>query len=295
MNENQQNKNLNFYRAQIDEIDLKIIELLRQRMQIVKDVAKFKQERNEKFYIKSSREADMIKNLVNTAHGQFPKSTIVNIWRKIITTSNMAEQPIKIAIHNPKNISDYNYIVKNYYLDEVPTINFDSVNNIVSELENNNCQIGVFAIPNQNFEQEKKEDTKENWWISLANNKSDIKIFAKIPFIEFDQKDKNFNPINLVAVAIKEAEKSNDDGTFICIETPKEISKYSLQNELKNYNINGKILKSVELIQFEGIRFHLIETDNFIDENNPDLKKFATAKFKPFIKILGHFAKPIII
>jgi chorismate mutase len=295
MNENQQNKNLNFFRAQIDEIDLKIIELLRQRMQIVQDVAKFKQERNEKFYIKSSREADMIKNLVNTARGQFPKSTIVNIWRKIITTSNMAEQPIKIAIHNPKNISDYNYIVKNYYLDEVPTINFDSVNNIVSELENNNCQIGVFAIPNQNFEQEKKEDTKENWWISLANNKSEIKIFAKIPFIEFDQKDKNFNPINLVAVAIKESEKSADDGTFICIETPKEISKYSLQNELKNYNINGKILKSVELIQFEGIRFHLIETDNFIDENNPDLKKFATAKFKPFIKILGHFAKPIII
>jgi len=295
MNENQQNKNLNFFRAQIDEIDLKIIELLRQRMQIVRDVAKFKQDRNEKFYIKSSREADMIKNLVNTSHGQFPKSTIVNIWRKIITTSNMAEQPIKIAIHNPKNISDYNYIVKNYYLDEVPTINFDSVNNIVSELENNNCQIGVFAIPNQNFEQEKKEDTKENWWISLANNKSEIKIFAKIPFIEFDQKDKNFNPINLEAVAIKESEKSADDGTFICIETPKEISKYSLQNELKNYNINGKILKSVELIQFEGIRFHLIETDNFIDENNPDLKKFATAKFKPFIKILGHFAKPIVI
>jgi chorismate mutase len=295
MNENQQNKNLNYFRIQIDEIDKKILELLRERMQIVKNVASLKKNNNEKFYIKSSREADMIKNLVKEGLDHFPKSTIINIWRKIITTANMSEQPIKIAIHNPKNISDYNYIIKNYYLDEVPTLNFDSINNVVSELENQNCQIGVFALPDKNFENEKKEDTKENWWISLANNKSGIKVFAKIPFIEFDQKDKNFNPINLVAVAIKEPEKSSDDNTLICIETPKEINKYSLQNEFKNYNIDGKILKSVQLIQFEGIRFHLVEINGFIDEQDENLIKFSSSKFKPFIKILGHFAKPIII
>jgi len=295
MNENQQNKNLNFFRSQIDEIDLKILQLLGQRMEIVKNVALLKKDNKETFYIKSSREADMVKNLVKTGQNHFSKSTIINIWRKIITTANMSEQPIKIAIHNPKNIADYNYIIKNYYLDEVPINNFDSVNNVVNELENKSCQIGVFALPDHNFDSDKKEDTKDNWWISLANNKSGIRIFAKIPFMEFNQKDKNYNPINLVAVAIKEPEKSTDDSTLICIETPKEINKYSLQNELNNFNIDGKILKSVQIIQFEGIRFHLAEINGFIDENNDDLKKFSTAKYKPFVKILGHFAKPIII
>ena len=46
MNENQQNKNLNFFRSQIDEIDLKILELLGQRMEIVKNVALLKKDNN---------------------------------------------------------------------------------------------------------------------------------------------------------------------------------------------------------------------------------------------------------
>ena len=295
MSENQQNKTLALFREQIDEIDLKILNLLKDRMAVIKNVGDLKKSYNEKFYIRSNREADMIKNLVNLAENKFPKSAIINIWRKIITTANMNEQELRIAIHNPKNISDYTYLIREYYNNDVPIINYDSANSVVSDLENNNAQIGIFALPSSNDESDKKEDTKENWWISLANNRIGLKIFAKIPFVEFEQKDKNVNSIQLVATAIKEPEKSNSDNTIITIETSKEVSKSAILSALKEVELDGKILKSAQIIQFDGIKFHLIELKGFYLENDLVLKKFSQTKIKPYVKVLGHFAQTILI
>lgn len=295
MSENQQNKKLALFREQIDEIDLKILNLLKDRMEVIKNVGELKKSNNEKFYIRSNREADMIKNLVNLAEDKFPKSTIINIWRKIITSANMNEQALRIAIHNPRNIADYTYLTREYYNNDVPIINYDSANSVVAELENSQAQIGIFALPDSSEDGEKKEDTKENWWISLANNRIGLKVFAKIPFVEFAQKDKNSNSIQLVAVAIKEAEKSSCDKSLITIETGKEINKSAILSALKEVGIEGKILKSAQVMQFDGIKFHLIELEGFYLENDEIFKKLSQSKIKPYVKVLGHFAQTILI
>jgi hypothetical protein len=207
----------------------------------------------------------------------------------------MSEQELRIAIHNPKNISDYTYLIREYYNNDVPIINYDSANSVVSDLENNNAQIGIFALPSSNDESDKKEDTKENWWISLANNRIGLKIFAKIPFVEFEQKDKNTNSIQLVATAIKEPEQSNSDNTIITIETSKEVTKSGIIWALKEAELDGKILKSAQIMQFDGIKFHLIELKGFYLENDLVLKKFSQSKIKPYVKVLGHFAQTILI
>ena len=295
MSENQQNKKLALFREQIDEIDLKILNLLKDRMMVIKDVGELKKSYNEKFYIRSNREADMIKNLVNLAEDKFPKSSIINIWRKIITTANMNEQALRIAIHNPRNITDYTYLVREYYNNDVPIINYDSANSVVAELENQQAQIGIFALPDSIDDFDKKEDTKENWWISLANNRIGLKVFAKIPFVEFAQKDKNSNSIQLVATAIKEPEKSISDNTLITIETGKEVNKSTILTAFKEIGLEGKILKSAQVMQFDGIKFHLIEIEGFHLENDDVFKKLSQSKIKPFIKVLGHFPQTILI
>jgi chorismate mutase len=285
---------LSLYRKDIDAIDAQILELLKARMNIIEKVGLLKKNSNDKFYIRSNREADMIKNLINLSNNQFPKTSIVNIWRKIITSANNFEQPIKIAVHNPKNISDLNYLTKEYYSNEIPIINYDSCNKIIFELENNNCQIGIFTLPN-NDENTIKEDIKDNWWIALANNKIGVKIFALIPFIENTQNNKNQHNLRLIATAIKKPEKSSNDNTIISIETDKNISKTQLISAFKELNINAKILKSVEIFQFDSIKFYLVEIEGFYLENDEIIKKLEQIKFKPFIKILGHFATPIKI
>jgi hypothetical protein len=263
-------------------------------MNVITRVGELKKNNQEKFFIRSNREADMIKDLVKKSGNILPKTTIISIWRKIITTANMHEQPLAIAIHNPKNIPDYDYLVKEYYNELVPLHNFDSATNVVAEIEKGEAQIGIFALPHEVGE-EKKEDTKENWWISLANNRSGLKIFAKIPFYEIAEQKKDLDKIELVAVAAKEPEKSSDDRSLIYLEVAKEISKTQILSVLKELSLVGRILKSVKLAQVEGIMFHLIELDGFYLESDLAIKNFSKSKTKPYIKILGHYAVPINI
>jgi hypothetical protein len=296
--ENQSNKTpeapLLALREEINQIDNQIISLLMQRMNIITRVGELKKNNQEKFFIRSNREADMIKDLVKKSGNILPKTTIISIWRKIITTANIHEQPLAIAIHNPKNIPDYDYLVKEYYNELVPLQNFDSATNVVAEIEKDEAQIGIFALPHE-IGEEKKEDPKENWWISLANNRLGLKVFAKIPFYEIVDQKKDLDKIELVAVAAKEPEKSSDDRSLIYLEVAKEISKTQILSVLKELSLIGRILKSVKLAQVEGIMFHLIELDGFYLESDLAIKNFSKSKAKPYIKVLGHYAVPINI
>jgi chorismate mutase len=300
--ENQQNKTcqttcetaLLALRQEIDQIDNQIISLLVQRMEVIARVGELKKNHQEKFFIRSNREADMIKDLVKKSGNILPKSTIISIWRKIITTANMDEQTLRIAIHNPNNIPDYTYLVKEYYNDLVPFHNFDSATNVVMEMEKGDAQIGVFALPKDEHDGG-REDAKENWWIALANNRLGLKVFAKIPFFEFLDVEKNNNKIELVAVAAKNPEKSSDDNSLLYVEVNKETSRATILAALKENNLDAKILKSVKLQQVEGIVFYLIEVRGFYLEEDKVIKAFSKSKAKAYVKVLGHYATAIKI
>jgi chorismate mutase len=135
MTENQHNKNLQELRNEIDEIDTQIIKLIKRRMSIIPKVGEIKRNNGEKFFIKSSREIDMIKNLVKQVDGNFLKLTIANIWRNLITLANMEEQALKIGIHNPDGINDYEYLVREYFSQQVLITNFDSATNLIAEMQ----------------------------------------------------------------------------------------------------------------------------------------------------------------
>lgn len=296
MKENQQETTLQAFRQEIDNIDNQIISLLERRMEIVSQVGELKKNNKEKFFIKSSREADMIKELVKNSNRAFPKAAIISIWRKIITAANMKEQPLSIALHNPKNISDYEYLVKEYYNNDVPLLTFDSATNIVAAMEKGEAQIGIFALPRE-MEESRKEDFNENWWISLANNRLGLKVFAKIPFAEFADKEKakgkDYDAIHLVAVANKAAEKSSSDNSLLYVELHTEFSKSQLLSALKEQGINARVLKSAKLPQVDGMVFYLIEAEGFFDENDAAIKNLKKAEIRPYAKVLGNFATPI--
>lgn len=293
MTQNQQNKTcepaLLALRQDIDKIDDQIISLLKDRMEVVTKVGELKKNSQEKFFIRSNREADMIKNLVEKSKGVLSSATIIGIWRKIITAANMHEQALCIAIHNPCDVVDYTYLVQEYYNDSVPIRNFDSVNNVVLALEKEEAQIAVFALPKNDFET-KVEDAAENWWIALANNRNGLKVFAKIPFAEFADEKMQSDQIELVLVAAKNSEKSSDDNSLFYVEVSREVPKAQVLAALKEHGFVAKILKSVKLHQVDGMVFYLIQVHGFWLEEDEAVRNFAQSKVKGYVKILGHYA-----
>ncbi len=275
--QNQQQKNLNEFRADIDKIDQKILNLLQERMQIVRNVAKFKEKNNEKFFIKSAREANMVKDLIKQSQSfstDFSPCAIIKIWRAIITSANLLEQPIKALIFNPKNIADFKYLVKSYYLDVLPIVEFENINNLDKNLEKNQAQIVIFPAL----------DFAQNWWLNLANNKFGLKIFAKIPFL----KDENSNH-QLFLSAIKQPEESGSDNSLLVIEINKNFNENHLINAFENCAISAKILDNFS----SENHFYLVETKGFFDFGNEKLINFSQEKISPIVKIIGYYPQQI--
>lgn len=278
-------KILSDLRQEIDQIDNQLISLLEARMTIVSQVSQLKKSNKEKFFIKQAREADMIKNLISKPNLKFPKSTIISIWRKLITAANMHEQPLTIALHNPRNIVDYNYLIREFYNNEVPIIKCDSAQNAILELEKGIANIGIFALPKRD-----NSHSDEDWWVNIAHNKHNLRVFTTIPFVK--NSDESYQ---LVAVADIEPEKSMEDNSLFFIELESGVSRARLINLLKENNLNFQILKSTKLPQVEGIEFYLIEVDGFFTQDSPLIKQLSSSAVKPYIKVIGQYAKPIMI
>lgn len=237
----QNQSELQKYRKKIDKIDEKILKLLAQRMDIVEDVAQFKTKNGEKFFIRSSREFEMIHDLIKKSDKRFPASVIVDIWRRIITSANILEQKIKIGIFNPRQIPDYFYILQQYYGDFVEIINYAEIAKLCKDVEKNKIQIVAL-------------NTEDNWISEIS--KSKIKIFAKAPFLKNSKHE-------LFLAAIKEAEKSKSDNSLFVVQKS-ELDKFK-----------GKILKKNGdfcLIEIAGF---LANKPNFIG-NYPTLKKSSS-------------------
>ena len=294
MTENQHNKNLHELRAEIDEIDAQIISLIKRRMSIIPKVGEIKKNNGEKFFIKSSREIYMIKNLVKQVEGNFLKLTIANIWRKLITSANMEEQPLQIGIHNPSALSDYEYLVYEYFSQQVVITNFDSSTNLIAEMQKSAINIGVFLLPNPHEDFDKKDTIQKNWWINMANNNVGLKIYAKIPFVEL-RSQKNKKNLQLVLAAIKDAEPSESDFTLLSIEVTNEVSKTEIFSLFKDPSYNIKILSTVKNSQFIGISLYLIEIQGFYLEDDLVIKNLLQNKIKPFIKVIGHYPSAIVL
>lgn len=159
-------------------------------MKVVKKVGALKKKNGEKFFIRSSRESDMIKNLIKKAGKDLPKSLVVDVWRKLITAANMYEQPLTIATTNP----EYESLIREYYSSDAPVKFFKKSSEVISALKSGKALIGIFAL----------NDSKE-WCEKLPEN---FRVFAQIPFMKKSK-------IRLVAVAEKVAEKSKDDVTLV--------------------------------------------------------------------------------
>ena len=84
-------------RAQIDDIDTQILQLLAQRMEIVEKVGSLKRSEGVRgVFIRPKREDDMMKRILAEGAGNFPSKALFSIWRAIISASLQVENPFRV-------------------------------------------------------------------------------------------------------------------------------------------------------------------------------------------------------
>ncbi len=137
---------LNKLREKIDEIDLKILELLNKRANTVLQIKRAKDSRHLNIY-SPEREREIIDRLTGLNPGPFPNEALRLLYREILSASLALQQPLKVAYLGPPATFTHLAAMRQFgsSTDYMPVSTIKAVFGTVSSGE---AQYGVVPIEN---------------------------------------------------------------------------------------------------------------------------------------------------
>ncbi|PIR34014.1 MAG: hypothetical protein COV36_01640, partial [Alphaproteobacteria bacterium CG11_big_fil_rev_8_21_14_0_20_44_7] len=161
MDELSKNK-LSKLRTQIDDVDNQLLALFAKRAELVEEVGKVKKASSiTGNFIRSGREAKMMREILAKGAGSFPKPALFSIWRSIIAASLKMEGGLSIAMPRSKSFNMHN-LISEYFGTFSDYIICDSVEGCLDQIDAHT--IGVL-------------NAHDNWW---TLNLKDLRVFAKL-------------------------------------------------------------------------------------------------------------------
>ena len=135
-------------RNRIDEIDMKIVDLLNERANLALEIGKIKRKRGKEFYV-PSREREVLERLVNYNSGPFPDAVLRVIYREIMSASLSLEHPLKVAFLGPDATFTHLACIE-YFGSSAEMIPIKSISDVFDEVERGRADFGVVPVENSN-------------------------------------------------------------------------------------------------------------------------------------------------
>jgi chorismate mutase/prephenate dehydratase len=133
-------------REQIDEIDLKILELLNKRTEIVLGVGKTKQNHQLKIH-SPERERAILDRLRELNPGPFPNETLKIIYEEILSASLALQQPLKVSYLGPSATFTH-LAARRKFGSSTEYISESTIKEVFESVYRGKAQYGVVPIEN---------------------------------------------------------------------------------------------------------------------------------------------------
>ncbi len=145
MNEEQK---LNSIRERIDQLDLKIQQLLNARAQAAQEVARIKLagDPQAEFY-RPEREAEILRKVKERNTGPLDGEEVARLFREIMSACLALEQPLGVAFLGPEGTFTQAAALK-HFGHSVRTVSMNSIPDVFREVESGACQYGVVPVEN---------------------------------------------------------------------------------------------------------------------------------------------------
>jgi chorismate mutase/prephenate dehydratase len=133
-------------RRRLDELDNQIVDLLAQRADVSRNVARVKQRDGGAVYA-PAREAEIFDRLTRLAEGRLAPANLKAIYREIIAGSRDLQQPLRVAYLGPR--ATFGHQASMLRFGSTATyVPAPSHAEVVTEVERGNADYGVIAIEN---------------------------------------------------------------------------------------------------------------------------------------------------
>ncbi len=238
-------KKLNNIRKEIDIIDDQIHDLFMHRAELVSSVAAAKKKAGLQI-VHPAREAKLIRRILSRHKGALPRSTIVRIWRELISSVSLLQTGLSVVVSSDK----YWDMAKNYFGSEIPMKKVSNSKNALFEVRENDVYFAVMPWP--------EPDEDEPWWSNLFNQKekkgAKLSIICALPYGKHKE-------LEALIVSMIDFMPSGNDISFIGLELTSELSRDLIITKAKDTGLYVKNLY--------GYKYHyLLEVKGFIEDTS---------------------------
>jgi chorismate mutase len=267
------NMTIDTLRSQIDSIDDEIINLLKNRVKIVKQVGELKRENSaSQSFIRAGREASMLRQLIKKADGIFPPAAIATMWRMVISASLSVEQ--EVVIHSFAGSDNSCFWLAREYFGTFQAVQLEkNVEELIEKVSANPAAVGVLPL---------LDNSKNPWWVRPQNETNNIYVFARIPFIAENQ---SLVP-PVLAIANTSPETTGEDISLFSITS--NIRKENIAEAFKSHSLEARILSSSNNNFLVEVEKFIPAGDKVINDINESLGKGSTTR------LMGSYAVPVL-
>lgn len=138
--------NLDHLRKAIDELDMRLVELLNRRSELVVEVGRHKREHGIPVYA-PHREAEVLQNVLAANRGPLPGRSLEGIYRELMSGSFALEQPLRVGYLGPPGSFSHAAAVKHFG----SSVEFDDLHQIAgvfTEVRRGHVDYGLVPIEN---------------------------------------------------------------------------------------------------------------------------------------------------
>ena len=269
-------------RRRLDEIDDQLHDLLIERAEIISGVAASKREGNLAAF-QPSREAQIIRRLVDRHRGEFPVPTLVRMWREMLAATVRLQSPFTVAVFAPIESQGLWDLARDHYGSHTPMSANRSIGQVIRAVAEGQASVGVLPMP--------QEDETDPWWPHLLSKDQNApRVVARLPFGA--RGNARSDSAEALAIGHGVQQETGLDRVLLAAESSAEISRGRIFRTLSSLGLVCTFSTSHE---HAGSVVNLIEIEGFVPITDPRLDSFrvqlgvASRRLLPF----GGYALPL--
>lgn len=291
------NATLDDLRAEIDEIDGAIHDLVMRRAALAERIGALKDNSSRvdgaatagAAYLRPGREAAVLRRLVARHGGSFPLPSLVRLWREIMSSLLRLQGPFSVAVLTSPDHPGFWDVARDHYGSSTPMIACRSAGQVLREVTEGEASVGVLPFP--------EEGDSAPWWPFIASaRENEPKVISRLPFLVANAHGGR-GQVSAVALARVTPEETGDDRSLLTVELGEELSRARLIGALNTVGLPPIWQASGPAQGGQGSGLYLLEVESFVSPDDPRLAKLAETLGSALarVTVLGAYPAPIVI
>lgn len=247
-------RDLSELRREVDRLDDAMLDLLVERMAVVRDIASLKGDRDAgRLALRPAREAAILRRLVARADGRFPTASLLQMWRELLGATTSSQAPLRLVAWDRDGGSAVRDVARRHFGTLAPVRGAASAEEALRQLLGGEAQIALLPLPEE----------ADRWWrCLLSGDTGRLRVISRLPFLDGPGRPQ------ALAVAALDPEPSGDDLSLLVIETLEESGPVALERSLAAAGLQPRRLATQPGEQ-AGSLLHLFELAGFHGPHTP--------------------------